>query len=131
LKKASYQRNMDAFLEKHGHYFREMTDYIEQASDGQQAAEQVSEIFCDAVEQQYAKRGRIRSNTQIDLNFFMIYYVFPAILKTESVQATLLADTLCELWGARFRDSKISYADYDKLYDGFQDKILGFLWGKS
>ena len=33
LKKASYKVNMEAFIENHGHYFREMTEYTENASD--------------------------------------------------------------------------------------------------
>jgi hypothetical protein len=125
LKKASYERNMEAFLAQHGHYFREMADYMEQEEDKAQAAETLSAVFCDAVEQQYGKNGKIRSTTQIDLNFFMIFYVFPAILKTESAEAKLLADTLCDLWGKRFKDSKIGYADYDKLHDSFREKIFG------
>ena len=38
LKKASYKVNMEAFIENHGHYFREMTEYTENASDKETAA---------------------------------------------------------------------------------------------
>ena len=61
----------------------------------------------------------------MDLNFFMIYYVFPAILMTQNDNAKLMADTLCETWGKSFKDSKIGYTDYDTLYESFKEKIFG------
>lgn len=62
---------------------------------------------------------------QTDLNFFMIYYVFPAILKRNHEHAKLLADTLCDTWGSRFKNSKISYTDYGTLYNAFREKVFG------
>ena len=73
----------------------------------------------------FEKRGKIKGNVQMDLNFFMIYYVFPAILMTQSDDAKLMADTLCETWGKSFKDAKIGYTDYDKLYESFKEKIFG------
>ena len=61
----------------------------------------------------------------LDLNFFMIYYVFPAILKRNHEYAKLLADTLCETWGSSFKNSKIGYTDYETLYKAFREKIFG------
>ena len=62
---------------------------------------------------------------QTDLNFFMIYYVFPAILLTEHDDAKLIADYLCSRWGEKFKNSKIQYTDYDSLYVSFREKIFG------
>ena len=42
LKKASYKVNMEAFIENHGHYFREMTEYTENASDKETAAKELA-----------------------------------------------------------------------------------------
>ena len=65
------------------------------------------------------------SAVQTDLNFFMIYYVFPAILLTEHDDAKLIADHLCSRWGEKFKNSKIQYTDYDSLYVSFREKIFG------
>ena len=112
LKKASYKVNMEAFIENHGHYFREMTEYTD---------------FTDKVYDAYVspKKGKIDSAIQTDLNFFMIYYVFPAILLTEHDDAKLIADHLCSRWGEKFKNSKIQYTDYDSLYVSFREKIFG------
>ena len=77
LKKASYKVNMEAFIENHGHYFREMTEYMENASDKETAAKELAVDFTDKVYDAYVspKKGKIDSAVQTDLNFFMIYYV--------------------------------------------------------
>ena len=61
----------------------------------------------------------------MDLNFFMIYYVFPAILMTQYDDAKLMADTLCETWGNSFKGAKIGYTDYETLHESFKEKIFG------
>lgn len=127
LKKASYKVNMEAFIENHGHYFREMTEYTENASDKETAAKELAVDFTDNVYDAYVspKKGKIDSAVQTDLNFFMIYYVFPAILLTEHDDAKLIADHLCSRWGEKFKNSKIQYTDYDSLYVSFREKIFG------
>ena len=72
-----------------------------------------------------SKKGKIDSRTQVDLNFFMIYYVFPTILGTEHEYAKLIADSICSAWGKRFKESQIQYTDYDTLYGSFREKIFG------
>lgn len=130
LKKASYERNMAVFREKNGHFFQEMVQYVEDKEDKEAAAEEIAAVFTDAVQNCFAVKGRIKPYMQADLNFFMIYYVFPAILLTESEHKNLIADTLCALWGEKFADSKISYAGYDQIYAGFRERILGIPIGK-
>ena len=99
LKKASYKVNMEAFIENHGHYFREMTEYTENASDKETAAKELAVDFTDKVYDAYVspKKGKIDSAIQTDLNFFMIYYVFPAILLTEHDDAKLIAELSADL----------------------------------
>lgn len=125
LKKKSYETYMKDFREKHGHFFREMTDAMREAEDKDKMAEEIADIFIGAVKETFETKGKIKGRLQADLNFFMIYYVFPAILMTENEYAKQIADVLCEKWGKTFKDSKIGYTTYDELYKGFQDKILG------
>ena len=125
LKKASYEVNMKEFRRQNGHFFNEMIEYVEKSDEMAEAAEEIARIFVNAVEEEFTVNGRIKGTIQADLNFFMIYYVFPAILLTESGQAKLLADTLCDAWGSTFKDSKIGYTDYDTLYKSFKEKIFG------
>ncbi len=126
LKKKNYEENTKVFLENNGHFFDEMITYIDQANDKVKAVDEIAETFVSAVEKNFSnKKGRVPANVQVDLNFFMIYYVFPTILKLESSSAKSLADKICELWGNRFKDSKIQYTDYDTLYGSFRNKIFG------
>ena len=124
LKKQEYESNMKAFREKNNDFFFQMVEQLKY--DNKEAvARHISNSFVAAVKQIFEKRGKISGKVQIDLNFFMIYYVFPAILMTQYDGAKLLADTLCETWGSSFKDSKIGYTDYDTLYESFKEKIFG------
>ncbi len=127
LKKKTYETNMEEFLEKHGHYFYEMTDHVGNVDDKSAAADELARTFTEKVEKAYIspKKGRIEPVVQLDLNFFMIYYIFPAILKTEHEDARLVADHLRDEWNRRFKDSNIQYTDYDSLYASFREKIFG------
>ena len=126
LKKKTYEKNMKEFREKHNEFFFSLMDQLK-FGNKEVIAQHLSNSFVAAVKQIFEKRGKIKGNLQMDLNFFMIYYVFPAILMTQSDDAKLLADTLCETWGNSFKDSKIGYTEYDKLYESFKEKIFGIL----
>lgn len=124
LKKKSYEANMKTFREKNNKFFFEMMDQLK-VGNKEVIAQHLSNSFVAAVKQIFEKNGKIKGNLQMDLNFFMIYYVFPSILMTQSDDAKLMADTLCETWGKSFKDAKIGYTDYDKLYESFKEKIFG------
>ena len=124
LKKKQYEENMENFMTANEAYFLEMETYMSE-NDPQTAAKEISQVFVDAVKERYEVKGKIKGYVQADLNLFMIYYVFPTILKRDHEHAKLLADTLCETWGSSFKDSKIGYTDYDSLYKSFREKIFG------
>lgn len=126
LKKKSYEENTGMFLNKNGHYFREMAEYVGQAEDKEVAANEIAECLVHAVKTHLSnKKGKVDSRTQVDLNFFMIYYVFPSILSLECEDSKVIADGVCKVWGESFQDSKIQYTDYDTLYGAFREKIFG------
>lgn len=125
LKKSSYEKNMDAFRQNYKEYFQEMVFFVDDAEDSEKAAEEIAGEFVDKVEQKYAVKGKIGGRMQADLNFFMIYYVFPAILLEDDQNGRVAADAICREWGARFKESNIRYADYDTIYNGFREKIFG------
>lgn len=127
LKKKNFETNTEQFQHTYGHYFKEMTDYVDAAEDKESAAKEIAVCFVDDVQNHFASgnKKKIASYLQADLNMFAIYYVFPAILKTEHAEAKTIADAICGEWGTRFKDSKIGYTDYDTLYRTFREKIFG------
>ena len=125
LRKSSYQENMEMFRQNNGHFFQEMMQYMKQSTDKEAATKEIADCITDAVKNSFSKKGKIRLRTQMDLNLFMIYYVFPAILLTESEDAVLVAEHIRETWAAKFKNSNIQYADYDRIYESFQDRIFG------
>ena len=126
LKKKAYRERMEQFREKNGAVLAEMTDFVEQAANRDKAAAQMAKALADAVEERFAKRGKISGRSQMDINLFMIYFVFPAILLTQSECAGLLADAVRDEWRRRFRDSaQLGYTTYEEIYNTFQEKFLG------
>ena len=98
----------------------------QEAAAEREAAAQVAKALADAVEARFAKRGKISGRSQMDINLFMIYYVFPAILLTQSECATLLADAIRDEWRGRFRNSEqLGYATYEEISGTFKEKFLG------
>lgn len=127
LKKKSYETRMRDFRERNSHFFREMIEYTEKSGDRESAAKEIADVFTAAVEKRFSVNGKMKSRTQADLNFFMIYFVFPALLLEKNENCVLLADSIRDAWRASFRESEISYTDYDKLYGAFHEKIFGIL----
>ena len=61
LKKKSYEENMQQFLGKNQHFFREMTDHMDAAKDKEKAADEIAAILAECVEGlQKGKRRRSR-----------------------------------------------------------------------
>lgn len=127
LKKNSYETNMEQFRSAYGHYFEEMTDFMDMAEDKEGAAKEIARSFVNAVEDRFAsgRKKRIASYLQADLNMFAIYFVFPALLLTGHGEVKRIADAICAEWDARFKDSKIGYTDYETLHASFREKIFG------
>lgn len=125
LKKKSFEKNTEEFRAKYGHFFVEMAEYTAQAEDKEQAAAEIGACIVDAVKRTFSnKRGKIDGRTQIDLNFFMIYYVFTNILRSGE-DGTIIADGVRDAWSQSFKDGEIQYTDYDSLYHSFREKIFG------
>lgn len=125
VKKKTYSERMDNFRGKYGYLFTEMTDYVDNQEEKDVAVACVADTFVGRIQEHFQVKGKIGGRKQADMNFFMIYYVFPALLLTEHENATELADAICAKWGTTFKDSKIGYTTYDKLYDSFRNKIFG------
>ena len=125
LKKDTYKQNMEKFREKNDHHFMEMVSYVENEEDKDAATKQISAIIVTAVKERFGKSGKVKGRTLTDLNFFMIYYVFPAILLLDNEVSSIMAEQLKDTWNASFKGCSISYTTYDLLYDSFQDKLLG------
>lgn len=128
LKKKIYKERMGQFREKNQEILAEMTDFVEQAEERERdkAAAQTAKALADAVEAHFARRGKISGRSQMDINLFMIYFVFPAILLTQSEYAGLLADAVRDEWRGRFKNSvQLDYTTYEEIYNTFQEKFLG------
>lgn len=127
IDKEAYEQRMKAFRDKQGHYFTEMTRFVDAAEDKGEAINILADTIAEAVFDKFQVKGKINGPKQADLNLFMIYYVFPAILLTEHEKAKEIADALCGKWGKRFKNSKIQYKTYEAIHSSFRKRLFGFV----
>lgn len=126
LKKQTYETYFAQFQAEYAKQLEEITAYAADASDKQAAITEIGTWFTDGVLRKFASgKKKIPSYVQADLNLFMIYYVFPALLKTGHPDAEQITEGICAVWAECFPGNKIGYTDYDTLYQSFHDKILG------
>lgn len=124
-RKALYEQKMNFFLTENQWFLEEVCEYMEQSEDKEKAAKEVAVNFTGQVFSAFSKKNKIKSYVQADLNMYMVYYVFPAILKTDRSYAEPLVQEICSEWGRCFKDSKIRYASYEEIYNSINEKILG------
>ena len=125
LKKPSYELNMKDFRREQGQFVEDMLRSVKDSSDQDEICAQLGKDFADGAHEYFSRGGRIRGRLQADINLFMIYYVFPAILLTGDEAADRLCTGMKDAWNGRFSDTNISYTTYEKLYDSFNEKIFG------
>ncbi len=126
LKKQTYETYFAQFQTAYAKQLEEITAYAANALDKQAAAAEIGTWFTDGALRGFASgKKKIPSYVQADLNLFLIYYVFPALLKTGHPDAEQIVQGICAAWAKSFPGNKIGYTDYDTLYQSFHDKILG------
>ena len=83
LKKQTYEVYFAQFQTEYAKQLEEITAYAADAADKQAAVTEIGTWFTDGVLKRFASgKKKIPSYEQADLNLFLIYYVFPAFLKT-------------------------------------------------
>jgi hypothetical protein len=119
--KAEYEKNMEMFKNmraKHLEGFYEAEDLEQAAKD-----------FCQNCSDAFKKFGKVRGGDLMNMNYFMIYYIFPTILE-KGEEGIRICDTLRDVWNQHFK-CNIRYADYATLMEGFQTRIFGIPIGKN
>lgn len=116
FKKNEYIKNMEEFTQRWGQVF---SDTI--VSDNR---EEIAANFVDNVETLYKRFGKVSRSRKIDLNLFMVYFVFPLIQTREAEGATDMCDILLDAWNDKF-GTAIDYMKYEDILGSFKDKMFG------
>ncbi len=125
LNKASYEANMKTFENEYGQVIDSLLASATEGEDASKAGESAAAGFSRAVYDKFEKKGKIGSILLMDLNFMMVYYVFPYLLKNKDKGGEEFAGVLKDKWNETF-GSNISYTTYEELYQGFKKKLFGF-----
>ncbi|MCR5416453.1 MAG: hypothetical protein K6E79_06635 [Pseudobutyrivibrio sp.] len=118
--KKDYEMNMKMFKENRYEFLEPIIKASDVAAD--------AKVLCDEVNTAFKKFGKVRGSDMMNINYFMIYYVFPSLLTEEN--GSEICDTVKSVWNAYFK-CNIDYTDYETLLNGFQTRIFGIPIGKN
>ncbi len=125
MSKVKTKKDYEAHMEEFKSQRYELLNDMIKAEDVKAAAS----VFCGDVTGAFKKFGKVRGGDLMNLNYFMIYYIFPSILMNEE-NGTEICDNIRDAWNEHF-NANINYADYDSLMEGFRTKIFGIPIGKN
>lgn len=130
FKKNTYKTSFDTYLEENKPLWDSFHALFMQEEDISQTAKEVADTLAGAAEAVIAgQKGRIgREQAQLNINLYMVSYVFPAILSCqeypkEDNNAAKMADIICAKWKETFPKYAISYSDFTTIQSGFKQKL--------
>ncbi|MCR5301653.1 MAG: hypothetical protein K6E49_04370 [Lachnospiraceae bacterium] len=125
IKKKTYEERFAIFFFDNRACFEDMFQYIVGREDTEVAAKEVANIFAENVFAEYGNAGKLSASDKTDLSLFMIYFVFPSILKLENANSKVLCDMIRDEWRKRTDNPAFDYTTYEDLHGSFQEKIFG------
>ena len=130
FKKNTYEDSFDAYMEENKVLWDSFHELFTQEEDITQTAQEVASCLVHAVEAIVSEqKGRAgKEHKQLNINLYMVSYVFPAILSCQEYpkkdnNATKMADIICAKWKEAFPKYAISYADFVTIQSGFKQKL--------
>lgn len=82
-----------------------------------------SDFFAEIVEASKIKGKIPKGRNMMDLNIYMVMYVFPGIIATEREFAYYIAESIGKKWPDVFGGNPLGCADFDTINSGFRRKL--------
>lgn len=130
FKKNTYAASFETYMDENRALWDSFHALFSSAEDITGTAGEVADCLVKTVEEALAdKKGRIgKEQLQLDINLYMVSYVFPAILSCQEYpknnnNAVKMADVICAKWKEAFPKYSISYTDFASIQGGFKQKL--------
>ena len=118
LTKKSYADYVEQFEANHGAVIKGLIaaeDYDQVAHD---FANEVKGVFVN-------RKGKVDGLLQMDLNLFMIEYVFTSLLRFDEEKGKWLISALINAWNEVFNQKMKGYMTYEEVLGSFKTMIFG------
>ena len=99
--------------------------------DGKKAefCQEISQLICEQAlsrkQHSQFKNQKQELKWQMDMNLFMVSFLFPTIMECRNEYYKELCSELEKSWAKTFRRNKIKAATYETVNSGFQKKAFG------
>jgi len=125
IKKKTYEERFELFFSENSALLRDMLQYVMGRDDKDVAAGEVANIFAENVFAEFGRGGKLSGDVKTDLSLYMIYFVFPSILKLSDPNSHVLCDAIRDEWRKRTDNPVFDYTTYEDLHGSFQEKLFG------
>ena len=134
MQKEDYSKNFEIFESKYTTFFENMVE----AFDLEGYTSSMPLDFFEIALNDFKRFGKVRKSIKVDVSMFLIYYVFPLIIKIEKEKPCdasdnniriSLSEALCKKWRIISENQKFNYADYDTIKNSFEKTFMGFKMG--
>ena len=125
IKRKTYEERFSAFFDENRGCFEDMIQYVKGREDKETASAEVANIFAENVFAEYATKGKLQGGLSVELSLFMIYFIFPSILKLGDADSKVLCDAIRDEWRRRTDNPDFDYTTYEDLHGSFQEKLFG------
>lgn len=125
LNQSTYEENYRHFRDRYGHMLNEALEALKDDEDISKAMDETAVSLSELVWERYSKNGRMKNAVSMDINFVMIYYIFPYLLEQTQCGGPEFAERLRLKWN-EIHKCNISYAPYDEIYRGFKKRLFGY-----
>lgn len=88
---------------------------------------QAADSFIEESVNIWKEKGKIpKGRKSVELNMYMVMYVFPGIIASNGEFAWEIAETIGERWHNSFESNVLKCTDYDTINAGFRRSIFSF-----
>lgn len=126
FRKKQYISDMDAMLEKHSVFLRDMMEICEESEEMKEfIVSCVPEYALSQLEKIPSKRKR--QMAAFDYNLNMVAYFLPLLGETGCEEKDDVIGQMTVMWNKKIPDAKIAYTSYESIKNGFRRSVLCYI----
>lgn len=125
-----YAASFDEYLEENRELWNSFRQLFRDETNDEETENAVADVLVNKAKELIDMQSKriTREKTQLNINLYMVSYVFPALLECQEYRgkdgnANKMAEAICRKWKEAFPKYAIQYADYNSIQSGFKQKL--------
>lgn len=126
----TYAASFEEYLAENRELWNSFRQLFREETNDEETENAVADVLVNKAKELVDMQNKriTREKTQLNINLYMVSYVFPALLECQEYRqkdgnAGKMAETICKKWKETFPKYAIQYADFDSIKSGFKQKL--------